>query len=107
MSSPVTPEIRAKVTLLATEAGGRSTPIPTGEYRGVLGISHEHFSARFEVPEESTFEPGRTLDLGIQFLFPEMALPKFPVGARFTLWEGRVIGTGEVTSVITRAQRTA
>lgn len=75
-------------------------PILCGEYRGVFGVSDEHFSVRFEVPKETTFAPGSTLDLGIQFLFPEMALPKFPVGARFILWEGRLIGSGEVTSVI-------
>jgi hypothetical protein len=103
MSSPVSPQIFAKVTLLPTAVGGRKTPILSGDFRSVLGIGHEHFSARLEIPEGIHFEPGSTMDLGIQFLFPEAALPNFPVGTTFTVWEGRDIGHGQVTSVIADA----
>lgn len=93
------PEIRATITLLPTEQGGRRSGLPSGaEYRTVLGAGGEHFSARFIV--ENALEPGGSTDVEIQFLFPEAALPKFPVGATFTIWEGRDIGTGRVTSLI-------
>jgi len=97
----MTPEIFATITLFASGRGGRQSAL-SSEYRGVLGIGGEHFSARFEIPAGLTLSPGESLEAGIQFLFPEMALPMFSVGATFTIWEGRDIGTGTVTRVVSR-----
>jgi len=103
MSTPVTPEIIVEITLLPTEGGGRQRAIHTGEYRGVLGVGAENFSVRFFVPMERSVSPGETQRFGAQFLFPETALPYFPVGATFTVWEGRVIGNGRVLEVLKQA----
>jgi hypothetical protein len=100
MQPQIKAEIRAAITLVPTELGGRHSTIFSGEYRGVLVIGDEHFSARFKIPEGTSLEPGRTMDVEIQFLFPETALPRFPIGEAFTIWEGRDIGFGRVTGVI-------
>ena len=103
MSTTVTPEIIVEITLLPTEEGGRLGAIRQGEYRGVLGVGAENFSVRFFVPVESGLNPGETSRFGVQFLFPEMALPYFPIGALFTVWEGGIIGQGQVLEVLKHA----
>jgi len=40
--------------------------------------------------------PGQTACFGVQFLVPEVALPFFAAGTRFTLWDHRTIGHGVV-----------
>ena len=96
MTSPVSPEIEAEITLLSTECGGRDSAILSGEYRGVLSVGDENYSARFQVKNETGFSLSETQIVGVQFLFPDAALPFFPVGATFAVWEGRNIGHGKV-----------
>ena len=103
MSEPV-PDIVAELRLFPTEANGRLSSICSGEFRGVLGIGSEHFSARWIVPVGEELVPGgRAGTFGIQFLVPEAALPHFRVGAAFTVWEGKEIGSGRVLSVVRNA----
>jgi hypothetical protein len=96
MSSRVRPEIFARIVLAASPDGGRRTPILSGEYRAILTVGGESFSARFVVPDGCVASPGDTIEVGVQFLLPEKALPRFRVGARFTVSEGRSIGEGVV-----------
>jgi hypothetical protein len=103
MTKPVTPEIIVEITLLPSEAGGRKGAIQHGEYRGVLGVGSENFSVRFFVPLKDGFSPNQTQRFGVQFLVPDGALPHFPVGAEFSVWEGRVIGNGQVLEVVNHA----
>lgn len=99
MSTPLDPEIIATISLLHAADGGRNSSISYGEYRGVLGVGQENFSCRFFVSEKTGLAPGQTAAYGVQFLMPEAALPYFSKGTTFTLWEGRVIGTGTVSEV--------
>lgn len=103
MGATVTPEIIVEITLLPTQEGGRQGAILQGEYRGVLGVGTENFSVRFFVPVEPGLNPGETSRFGVQFLFPKMALPYFPVGTLFTVWEGGIIGQGQVLEVLKHA----
>ena len=100
MSSPVQPEIIVEMRLLSCEEGGRRSPIRQGEYRGILGIGSENFSARFFVPVPQGISSNGVHRLGVQFLFPEAALPHFPIGTSFNLWEGHIIGNGKVVEVL-------
>lgn len=95
----ITPEIDAVITLYASQAGGRQHAI-RGEYRGVLSLSEdEAYSMRITIPDHAEFHPGQTLTVGVQFLFPEMALPRFPIDTTFRVWEGGTIGHGRVVKV--------
>lgn len=98
MSIPVRPEVEVEITLFPFSDAGRRSAIAQGEYRGVLSVQGGNFSVRFEVTDEP-FGPGQTRQLGIQFLFPDAALPHFPVGATFSVWEGKIIGQGIVLAV--------
>lgn len=99
MSNPITPEIKAEIFFLSSTEGGRISALSQGEYRGVLGVGNEHFSIRFFVAPEHSVSPGKSGIFGIQFLAPNAALPHFKKGTSFTVWEGKVIGHGEVIEV--------
>lgn len=88
----------ANIRLIDTAAGGRSGPLPLGEWRTVLGIGQEHWSARLKFL--GTPSPGEAFVASVQLLVPE-ALQHFPVGAEFTVWEGGTKGVGHVLLVLT------
>ena len=85
-----------EIRLLATDAGGRAGPLLSGEWRTVLGVGDEHWSARLFF--SGTPSPGQTFQASVQLLVPE-ALQYFPVGTEFTVWEGGTKGMGHVLSL--------
>lgn len=90
----------AEIRLLATEAGGRNGPLLSGEWRTVLGVDNEHWSARLVFL--ATPSPGEVFQASVQLLVPE-ALGHFPVGAEFTVWEGGTKGVGRVLSIASKS----
>ncbi len=101
--SPLAPQLIAEITLLPSAEGGRAGPILQGEFRGVLMVGEEGFSFRMVVPDKEGLAPGGKGRFGIQFLAPEIALPRFPAGKRFAVSAGRTVGTGEVLGVLKHA----
>lgn len=94
------PEIEVQITLLQSKDGGRKTAI-FGEYRGVFTVrGGESYSVRFCALEEFSGRNSESMTVPVQFLFPQRALPQFPLGALFDIWEGRVIGHGRVVKVL-------
>lgn len=85
----------ADIHLLPTDAGGRAGPLISGEWRTVLCINGEHWSARLVFSDNVS--PGQNFRAAVQLLVPD-ALPHFPVGAEFTVWEGGTKGAGRVAS---------
>ena len=99
MNDILGPNIAVKIKLLSTERGGRTEPIPAGEYRGILSARGQHFSFRCDVPGDGLML-GATVKLDIEFLFPHLALPFFKTGDEFNLWESGTIGYGRVLRII-------
>jgi len=91
----MSPLFAAEIHLLPTDAGGRIGPLVHGEWRTVLGINDEHWSARLLFSGNPL--PGETFPATVQLLMPEAA-QYFPVGAEFTIWEGSTKATGRVLS---------
>lgn len=85
----------AEICLQLTESGGRAVPLPSDEWRTVLGIGDENWSARILFSGNPA--PGETFAATVQLLVPEAA-QHFPAGAEFTVWEGGTKGTGHVLS---------
>jgi len=85
----------AEIHLLGTEAGGRGGPLLSGEWRTVLGINDEHWSACLAF--EDTPGPGDFFKATVYLLHPE-AKQYFPAGVEFTVWEGGTKGVGRVLS---------
>jgi hypothetical protein len=90
------PKLQADIILHATEAGGRKSPLSGGEWRTVLGVNGEHWSARLLFSGSPL--PGEKFGASVQLLVPE-AYAHFPVGTEFSVWEGRELGVGRVLSV--------
>ena len=87
-----------EIHLLPTTSGGRQSPLMHGEWRTVLGINNEYWSARLLY--SGSHSPGETFRATVQLLVPE-ADQHFSVGAEFTVWEGGTKGTGRVLSATT------
>ncbi|SHH53794.1 hypothetical protein [Massilia sp. CF038] len=98
MTIPSYHHITAKIRMLTPERGGRASPIPGGEFTGILAARGQQFSFRCRMPEGG-LAPGVTATVDIEFMFPELALPFFKVLNEFTLWEGVTIGHGRVVKL--------
>ncbi|MES2015046.1 MAG: hypothetical protein V4484_01015 [Pseudomonadota bacterium] len=99
MSILTDPQISVKIKLLSTDRGGRAESIPAGEYRGILSARGQHFSFCCEMPADG-LQLGSTITVGIEFLFPALALPFFKAGDEFNVWESGTIGYGRVLRVL-------
>lgn len=94
MVAKAPPDFVADIELLPTEAGGRQTALVGGEWRTVLGVNGERWSARLRFDGEPI--PGATFEAAVWLLMPDMALPMFEVGKVFEVWEGGTKGWGRV-----------
>jgi hypothetical protein len=93
------PDMTAEISLLPSSSGGRQTAI-SGEWFGCpCHIDGAHFDARFDLSDIDSIEPGSSVRLRAKFLSPELARPHFTLGRGFSLWEGRIIGTGRVIEI--------
>lgn len=84
----------ADIYLLPPDVGGRQGPLVSGEWRTVLSINNEYWSARITFAGQPA--PGETFCAAVQLLVSEQALSYFAVGAEFTIWEGGTKGNGWV-----------
>lgn len=83
----------AEIRLLPAEHGRRVGPLISGEWRTVLGVNNEHWSARLLF--DAVPAPGDSFQATVQLLIPE-AKQHFPVGAEFTVWESGTKGVSHV-----------
>jgi translation elongation factor EF-Tu-like GTPase len=90
----------AKVALLSSESGGRSTPLPSG-YRGdmVLGVPGMMNGGLFEV--EEPIEPGSSGRVKVKLIAPLLNAGRLYPGQQFRLCEGyRCLGSGTILEVL-------
>jgi len=87
--------LRVQLTLIATASGGRKGPLPAEGFRTVLSSAGRHFSAEI-FPNDAVVPGGAAVTCGVVFLLPSEALPYFPAGCSFDLWEGGRKGYGTV-----------
>lgn len=101
--SPFTPSAHITLTLLAAEVPSQSRPIRAGLFNCMVVVGHEAFSARLQVPPHAEPVPEVAQPLEVEFLRPEVALPKLKPGTDFTLLSGRtLLGRGQVQQLATR-----
>ena len=104
------PDIYARISLKKTEDGGRTGPILARDYGCPLFFQNEYelekhgYDCRLLLSQLGKgIAPGETLaKVPIRVLCPETVIPHLLVGARFQMWEGKVIGHGEVLSIEVR-----
>lgn len=95
------PEIEARVHFLDTGEGGKTRTIPAGieSYSIPLEFESRYFDCRFRPNVPQAINPGDTVDLAIQFLNPDLVLPRLRTGVDFRFWEGGTIAVGTVTKI--------
>ena len=92
------PEIRVRIELLTAAQGGKSSPLRGGEFITVFGIGETHWSCRLAM-RDAELDAALPHVVEVQFLV-EDARRHFPLGASFSVWEGRHIGSGLVLEVL-------
>jgi hypothetical protein len=93
------PHILAKVRFNTTAEGGRKTGVggttTVVDYYGCpFIVDGEAFDCRLLL--EQPLELGRSYDVPVRFLNPQLVLPKLSEGKEFTLLEGKEIAKGKV-----------
>lgn len=91
------PDFIAEIELLPIEAGGRKIALMGGEWRTVLGVNGEHWSAMLRFEGEHL--PGATFEASVWLLMVDLALSMFEAGKTFEVWEGGTRAWGRVKRV--------
>jgi hypothetical protein len=101
------PKVKVQIALLRSDQGGRTQAIPAARFgcpvffEDIPELADHAYDCRFLVAEHGgSIAPGETTEgVEVVFLSPETVLPHIRPGVRFTLWEGKPIGKGQVVSV--------
>lgn len=95
------PDFIAEIELLPTEAGGRKMALYGGEWRTVLGVDGERWSAMLRF--EGAPAPGAIFEANVWLLMVDIALPMFEAGKTFEVWEGGTKAWGRVKRLMGRS----
>lgn len=91
------PQLLVELTLRPPKLPAEDIPVPAGEHRCALVVGNEAFSARWRVPPDRSFRRGIPQALEVEFLAPQLAMPKFQAEAGFRMLVGEsFIGDGRV-----------
>ena len=99
--------VLARITLLSRSSGGRSQPIPKRAFGcpiffdGIPQLSSHGYDARLLVHQYGQpISPGEVArGVPMVFLSADEVMPHMHPGVKFRLWEGKIIGHGEVLEV--------
>jgi len=94
------PEVRARIRLFTTAEGGRKGPILGPWFGCPTRIQDRYFDCRLQAVPPGPIALGETVEVQLQFLCPELALPLLALGQPFALWDGRTIGEGTVLELL-------
>ena len=100
MASPVSAQITARLQLTATDSWQGAPPGPDRDVRTTLRVKGGNFIAKFSTPNGHDFILGKPIEVPVEFMSPDLALPQFQVGTQFKMWHGKDVGVGEVIAVV-------
>lgn len=99
------PDFVAEIVLLPTESGGDQALLSKGEWRIVLGVKDEYWSATLDFEGEHL--PGAMFEANVWLLLPDVlpdaGLPMFEEGMAFSVWDGETRAHGSVKRVTRRS----
>lgn len=91
------PSAHVEITLLPAAVPAESRPVRAGLFPCMVVLGNEAFSARLQVPSGSEPVPEVARTLQLQFLRPDLALPRLRLAGEFTLLSGRkLLGQGRL-----------
>ena len=100
MSSPVAPQLTARIQMTDTAAWHGPPPGLNAELRTTLVVAELAYIARVSIPDGNAFVRGLPIEVPVEFMFPDKALPTFTPGTHFKIWAGKDVGTGEVLGTV-------
>jgi hypothetical protein len=92
--------IVAELALFPTEHGGRTDPTPRHIFMVPFVYEGERFNCGLLLDECGPLSPGARALVPIQFLRPELIVPRLQEGSQFDIWELRTIGKGVVREIL-------
>ena len=99
------PSAHVEITLLPAAVPAESRPVHAGLFPCIVVLGHEAFSARLQVPPDSEPVPEVARTLELQFLRPDLALPRLRAAREFTLLSGRkLLGRGRLLEELASQQ---
>ena len=102
--SPFVPSARVTLTLMAAAVPSESRPIRAGLFACMVVVGNDAYSARLQVHPDALPAPEVAQELELEFLRPEVALPKLPAGTVFSLLAGRtLLGQGRMGDALPEA----
>lgn len=95
------PEATALIKFLSVDEGGLKHPIAGDKFKTIIRIDEAYHDCCFYLTKiKSGITAGSTLMLPMDFLVPELVLPKIHPGKIFLVQRGqKVIGHGEIKEV--------
>jgi translation elongation factor EF-Tu-like GTPase len=97
---PNPPQIIVKLNLYKFSEGGRSVPILPPKFACTVNIDNQFHDIRIYIDKQNPIKPGDEVNIPMQFLYPDLVIPKLSKGKKFFLTEGqRKIGVCEVIEI--------
>jgi elongation factor Tu len=98
-------DIKARITLLTSAEGGRTSPAKNG-YRPQFYYDKEQWDAAIELIGKEEISPGESQVVFFQFATPKNHVNRLRSGKQFELKEGpKTVAVGEVLEIIDLAER--
>jgi hypothetical protein len=93
----MTPDAIISVRFKTNIEGGRrgNVVLTTQPYGCPIVVDEEMFESRFIITN-MVLELGKTYELPVKFINPDIVLPKLSIGKTIMFWEGKIIATGKI-----------
>lgn len=102
-----TPHILAEISLLTTEEGGLKGPFLFPVIKLLTRIGDSYHDCGIDFSESIPLYPGGSAIAPVEFLCPDLVMPKLKVGDTFDLWHGRVVGHARVLQLFDNPMQTS
>lgn len=95
------PDIIADLKFYPTKENGRKSPTPSTFFACTIVIDNKNHDARLLLDDIGGIAPGDfKKNVPIKFLCPDLVIPKLKVGSHFFIRDGKIVGEGNVVTVI-------
>ena len=102
--APFAPQLRVSLTLRPPQLPSEDVPVAEGQYRCALVVDNQGFTARWVVQPGELLRRGQAQEIGIEFLSPAIALPRFVPDTAFRMLVGEsFIADGRVLRLLSGA----
>ena len=97
-------DVVVRVRFLTTQEGGRRTNLSGAVvpfYACPMIVDGQYFDCRIYI-DGKVIALGEQYDLKAKFLSSEIVIPKLYIGKEISIWEGKIVGKGEVLEITNR-----